>query len=165
MIEHKNGETSLKQNSRRLYAEIFSLKDTLYNDLLERFREDVSLKEHAEQWKSGIMTAAVSTALFSSALAGSKEFPYIYSYLKIKLQALHPSGEAAFEDCMSAISKLLNGTDYHTGAFAEGLALWLYFNIKGKESFNEDDTLPFLLAGQYINQYFYNWFDKQAGGE
>lgn len=161
MIEHANEETSLKHNSRRLYAEIYSLRDTLYNDLLERFGEDASLKEHAERWKSGIMTAAVSTALFSSALSGSKAFPYIYSYLKIKLQALHPAGEAAFEDCMSTISKLLNGTDYHSGAFAEGLALWLYFNIKGKESFHEEDTLPFLLAGQYINQYFYNWFDKQ----
>lgn len=161
MIDRKNGEASLKQDSRRLYAEIFSIKDTLYNDLIERFPEDASLKENAEQWKVCVMAAAVSTALFSTALAGSKEFPYVYSYLHLKLQALYPASEAVFEDCMAAIAKLLDGTDYHSGAFAEGLALWLYFTIQGKESFQEEETLPFLLAGQYVNQYFYNWFDKQ----
>ncbi|WP_138751838.1 hypothetical protein [Paenibacillus sinopodophylli] len=160
MIEHNNGESALRQSSRRLYAEIFSLKDTLYHDLLERFKEDDSIKEYEEKWKAGIMIAAASTALFSTALSGSKEYPFIYSFHAIKLQALFPGGEAALEDCMAAISKLLNGTSYHSGAFAEGLALWLYFNIKGKESFREEETLPFLLAGQYINQYYYNWFDK-----
>lgn len=162
MNKHKNENSSLKQSSRRLYAEVFSLKDTLYNDLLERFKDDVSLKVKAEQWKTGIMTASISTALFSSILTGNREFPYLYSYLRIKLKAYHPEGEAAIEDCMCVISNLLNGAAYNPESFAEGLALWLYFSIKGRESFAEEEIVPYMLAGQYINQHFYNWYDKQA---
>lgn len=162
MNQHKNEESSLKQSSRRLYAEVFSLKDTLYNDLLERFKDDASLKDKAEQWKTGIMAASISTALYSSILAGSKEFPFIYSYLKIKLKAYHPEGEAAIEDCMGTISNLLNGAAYHPESFSEGIALWLYFSIRGRETFVEKETMPYMLAGQFMNQYFYNWFDKQV---
>jgi len=160
-MQHENEETSLKLSARRLYAEIFSLKDTLYNDLLNRFKNDVSLTEKAEQWKAGIMAAAISTALYSSSLAGNKEFPYVYSYLKIKLKAHHSEGEAAIEDCMSVISGLLNEADYQPDSFSEGISLWLYFSIKGRESFVEEETVPYMLAGQYINQFFYNWFDRQ----
>ncbi|OBZ16716.1 MULTISPECIES: hypothetical protein [Bacillales] len=162
MNQQNNEESSLKQSSRRLYAEVFSLKDTLYHDLLERFKGDHFLTEHKEQWKTGIMAAAISTALFSSALTGSKEFPYVYSYLKIKLKAYHPEGEAAIESCMGVISNLLNGAEYNAEAFSEGLALWLYFSMRGKETFIEEETVPYMLAGQYINQYYYNWFDKQG---
>lgn len=161
MNQQENKESLLRQSARRLYAELFSLKDTLYNDLLNRFKDDASILEKVEQWKLGIITASMATALYSKVLAGSKEFPYIYSYLTVKLNAEHPEGEAAFEDCMGAISKLLNDAEYHAGAFSEGLALWLYFSIRGRETFVEEETLPYLLAGQYINQSFYNWFDKQ----
>lgn len=161
MDERTKEQTSLKQNSRRLYAEVFSLKDTLYNDLLERFKNDISLTEKAEQWKTGMMAAAISTALFSSMLAGNKTFPFIYSYLKIKLKEYHPEGEEAIEDCMGVISKLLNGNAYNSELFSEGIALWLYFSIRGREKFVEEETVPYLLAGQFINQYFFNWFDKQ----
>ncbi|WP_339208757.1 hypothetical protein MHH56_13460 [Paenibacillus sp. FSL K6-3182] len=161
-MQHKNEETSLKLSARRLYAEIFSLKDTLYNDLLHRFKDDVSLTEKVEQWKTSIMAAAISTALYSSSLGGNKEFPYVYSYLKIKLKTYHSEGEAAIEDCMSVISGLLNEADYQPESFSEGIALWLYFSIQGKESFVEEETVPYLLTGQYINQVFYNWFDMQG---
>ncbi|OMF22739.1 hypothetical protein BK133_25435 [Paenibacillus sp. FSL H8-0548] len=161
MKQQENEESTLRQSSRLLYAEVYSLKDTLYNDLLERFKDDESIIEKADHWKMGIMAASISTALFSSVLSGSKDFPYIYSYLKIKLSAQHPEGEAVIEDCMGMISKLLNDSAYHSGAFSEGIALWLYFSIKGRETFVEEETLPYLLAGQYINQSFYNWFDKQ----
>ncbi|WP_169083227.1 hypothetical protein [Paenibacillus sp. PL91] len=161
MKQHKNEESSLKQSSRRLYAEVFSLKDTLYHDLIDRFKDDHFLLENKEQWKTGIMAAAISTALFSTVLSGSKEFPYVYSYLKIKLQAHHPEGEAAIESCMGVISNLLNGAEYNVEAFSEGIALWLYFSIRGRETFVEEETVPYMLAGQYINQYYFNWFDKQ----
>ncbi|WP_028611187.1 hypothetical protein [Paenibacillus harenae] len=160
MFSANKEQSSFKERSRMLYAQVDSLKDSLYADLLERFRQDKSIGEHEARWKLGIMVAAISTALFSKALAVNKEYPVIYTYFKIKLNEYSPESEAAIEDCMGLIADIMNRTDYDPISFTDTIALWLYFNIRGKEQLMIDETTPYLLVAQFINNNFFNWFDE-----
>ncbi|MBD2870088.1 hypothetical protein [Paenibacillus arenilitoris] len=160
MFSANKEQSSLKERSRLLYAQVDSLKESLYADLLERFRQDKTIGEQEAKWKLGIMVASISTALFSRALAGNKEYPVIYAYFKIKLSEHSSGGESAIEECIGLIADFMNRTDYDPIAFTDTIALWLYFHIRGKEQLMIDETTPYLLVAQFINNNFFNWFDE-----
>ncbi|MNZ79447.1 hypothetical protein D3C78_980510 [compost metagenome] len=154
-------QSGFKERSRLLYAQVDSLKDSLHADLVERFKQDRTIKELEDKWKLYIMVASISTALFSRTLAGSKEYLIVYTYFKIKLKEYAPEGEAAIEDCVDLIADFMRRTEYEPIAFTDTIALWLYFNIRGKEELVMEETTPFLLVAQFINNNFYNWFDNE----
>lgn len=144
-----------------LFAQVDVLKENLYSDLLERFKQDHTISEQDRRWKLGILVAAISTSLFSKSLIRNKEYPILYTYFKIKINEFDSDGEAAFEDCMGLIADLMSTTDYDPITFTDTIALWLYFQIRGKEELNVEEMAPYMLVAQFINNNFYNWFDEE----
>lgn len=162
MNRYDKFDTQLKESSRVLYAQVFALKDSLHNELLERFKNEPTIAVDGERWKLLIMTASVSTALFSTVLSGNKNFLLLYTYFKIKLKEYNSEAETKMDDCMQYIADLRNGVEYSSEQFSEAMVLWLYFSIRGKDQFAQDELAPYSIVGQFIHDYFYNWFDKNV---
>ncbi|NIK75828.1 hypothetical protein FHS15_000928 [Paenibacillus castaneae] len=160
MFSNNKEEISFKERSRLLFAQVDLLKENLYMDLLERFKQDPTVGEHERKWKLSILVASISTALFSKSLIRNKEYPTLYTYFIIKINEFDSEGEAAIEDCMGLIADLMNRTEYDPIQFTDTIALWLYFQIRGKEELNLEETAPYMLVAQFINNNFFNWFDE-----
>jgi hypothetical protein len=157
----KEIDALLEERSRLLYVHAYSLKDTVHDDLSTRYKDHSLIVDKEEDWKMFFMAASISTALFSSVLVGNRDFPRIYAYQKLKINEHFIEGEAAIEDCMGFISDLTKGSEYNPERFSETLAMWLYFKVKGTmDEFVSEETTPFMLIGQFITNYFFDWFDK-----
>ncbi|WP_424768338.1 hypothetical protein [Paenibacillus sp. sgz302251] len=153
-------ELSFKESSRLLFAQVDALKDSLYADLKERFKQDNTITEQEQKWKLAIMVSSISTALFSSSLVGNKEYPVLYTYFKIKINEYDSNGEAALEDCMGLIADLMARSEYDPGPFTDTIAMWLYFHMRGKEELVLEESAAYMLVAQFIHNNFYNWFDS-----
>lgn len=159
MTPDRRQQVSFKESSRILFAQIDTLKEGVYEDLLVRYKHDRSIAEYERKWKLSFMAASISTALFSNCLLYNKQYPVLYTYFNIKMKEFDAEGESVLEDCIGLIADLLRRADYDPLLFSETIALWLYFTIRGKEELAAEETAPYMLVAQFIHNHFFNWFE------